>query len=281
MLKKRQNHHSRSPRRLSGALAWAALLVSLNLTLASCWFVWDELPGSDSTEPEAEPTATFTAPITRLPWPTRTPTEAPPVSTPRPMTTRTPVPTPTPTPSPTPTPVVSEADLTRVLITEEDLTGNWSPSSTINLGADDERSICNNPGPDTVIEPLARAEVQFQQSDLGPFVAETVTAYRTEAEAREIMEYLREATACDEWNDEGRDLDWEVSPLRFPAKGDESFSIELRTSFGFVASVDLHAVFVRTDEVITLVGYGALGGVDTADTEKIVDLALERLADLP
>ena len=132
-----------------------------------------------------------------------------------------------------------------------------------------------------MIQPAARAEVQLQQSDIGPFVAMNVSAFDSEDDAEEIMDYLRVAISCETWDDESRGQEWDIDPLTFPDKGDDTFSVELSTSFGFVGSVDLHAVFVRTDNVITLIANGALGGVDTGDTEDIVDLALERVEELP
>jgi hypothetical protein len=168
-----------------------------------------------------------------------------------------------------------------VLITEADLPGSWVESRAIDLGADSEDSICNVPGPDTVIEPIARAEVQLQQTDVGPFVAETISAYRTEAEASAIMEYLREAISCSVWEDEARDRTWQVSPLAFPDKGDDTFSVLLSSSLGFIGSIRLQAVFVQTDDMVTLVANGALGQVDVNETEAIVDIALERLEQLP
>lgn len=168
-----------------------------------------------------------------------------------------------------------------MLIGSDDLSGSWSESSAIDLGADSQNSICNVPGPDTVIAPAARAEVQLQQSDFGPFVAMNLSAYDSDDDAEEIMEYLREAISCDTWDDDARDREWEIDPLTFPDKGDDTFSVQLSTSLGFVGSVDLHAVFVRTDNVITLIANGALGGVDTDETEEIVDLALEHVEELP
>lgn len=159
--------------------------------------------------------------------------------------------------------------------------GSWQESSAIDLGADSQNSICNEPGPDTVIDPLARAEVQLQQSDFGPFVGENVSAYASDDDAEEIMDYLREAISCDVWDDEGRDRSWDIDPLTFPDKGDDTFSVRLSTDFGFVGSVRLHAVFVQVDNIIMLVVNGALGDVDVDETEEIVDLALERLEDLP
>lgn len=191
------------------------------------------------------------------------------------------MPTRTPTPSPTPEPVVSVTDLERILIDGGDLSGSWSESSAINLGADSQNSICNEPGPDTVIEPVARAEVQLQQSDFGPFVLMNVSAYADEDEAEEVMDYLREAISCDVWDDESRGFEWEIRSLNFPEKGDDTFSIRLSTSMGFIGSIRLHAVFVQTDNIVTLIGNGALGSVDVDDTENIVDLALERVATLP
>jgi hypothetical protein len=271
------------------AFAWVALVVSLNLILASCWFAWGDSMSGRGPDPTRTPTpAGSTAVATATVQPTGTPTPRPtntprpsPTTTATPSPTATPRPTQTPTPSPTPEPVVSVADLERILINGSDLPGSWTESSAINLGADSQNSICNVPGPDTVIEPVARAEAQLQQSDFGPFVLMNVSAYESEDEAEDIMDYLREAISCDVWEDESRGFDWEIRSLSFPDKGDDTFAIRLSTSMGFIGNIRLHAVFVQTDNVVTLIGNGALGSVDVDDTEDIVDLALDRVATLP
>lgn len=265
-----RNQRSESNRRWPSLLPLAALVVSLNLVLASCWMVWDQNPSRSQVPRSATPTERATATRTATPQPTRTP---------RP--TSTPTPTATPTPSPTPTPAVTQADLEQALLTTADLPGRWSESGVVDLGADEQDSICDQPGPDTVFDPLARAEVQFQQSDLGPFVLENLSAYRSEAEAGRVMDYLREATACSDWEDERNDRSWDVSSLQFPSKGDDSFGIELRTSIGFIGSARFQGIFVQSDRYIVLLAHGALGDVDHETTEEYVDLALEELDRLP
>lgn len=262
------NQPSPAARRGPLLFGTVALFLSLNLTLASCWFTYGDGEPAQRSEPASSPTPTVTATATRTP--TRTPTPTP---------TRTPIPRPTATPSPTPG--ITTSDLDAVLLTTADLPSGWGSSNAVDLGADRDVSICDAPGPDTVIEPAARSEAQFQESDFGPFLAETLSAYRDEDEAQEIMGHLRESISCDEWDDESRDYVWEISPLSFPEKGDETFSIEMQTDFGFLGEVRFHAVFIRTGSVITLVGYGALGSVDIDDTEAFVDLALEEVNDLP
>ena len=121
----------------------------------------------------------------------------------------------------------------------------------------------------------------MQQTDFGPFVAHNVSAYASEDEAEEVMDYLREAISCEVWEDDNRNQTWEIRGLNFPDKGDDTFSVRLTTSLGFIGSVRLHAVFVQVDNVIVLVANGALGQIDVDETEEIVDLALERLDRLP
>lgn len=250
-----------------------ALFLSLNLVLASCWVTFGDGPSSQS-EAASSPTPTIRATATRTP--TRAPTQ-----TPTPTRTPSPTPTPRPTATPSPTPGITSSQLDAVMLTTADLPSGWESSNAVDLGLDREVSICDAPGPDTVVEPSARSEAQFQQSDFGPFLAETLSAYDNEADAREIMDYLRSATSCSEWDDESRDRVWEISPLSFPEKGDESFSIEMQTDLGFIGSVRFHAVFVRTGNVVSLIGHGTLGSVDMDETERFVDLALEGLDDLP
>lgn len=280
----RANQPSSAGRRAQRAFAPVALILGLNLVLASCWITFGD-GSSGQSEATDSPTATQRATATRTP--TRTPTSRPSATatrTPSPTPTRTPTPRPTATPQPTatpsPTPGISSSQLDAVVLTTDDLPSGWESSSAVDLGADREVSICNAPGPDTVVEPSARSEVQFQESDFGPFLAQTVSAYRTAAEAREIMDHLRESITCDEWDDQSRGRVWEISPLSFPEKGDDTFSIQMQTSLGFIGDVRFHAVFVREGTIITLIGHGTLGSVDRDDTEAFVDLALEKMEDL-
>lgn len=284
----------------------ASLILSLNLVLAACGLTWNEIPSwswNNSSPSAAEPTETPRAQVDRTQPPAAatpyangwaTPTPIPPGAdnlhgTPVPSTpatwsptpTATATPTPSPTPSPTPIPGITEADLEKVLIRANDLPGDWTPASTIDIDLASQNSICNVPGPDTVFVPKARAQSQFQQSDFGPFLAMNVSAYATEGAAREVMDYLQQATSCDTWSDPALELDWNVSGMSFPDKGEESFAVKLTTSFGFVGSINVHAVFVRTDKVITLVAYGAIGSVSVSDSEPMVDLALNKLEALP
>ncbi len=288
-----------------GTMGLAGLVLSLNLVLAACGLTWNELPSWswDRSSPAAQPTEAPRAQVERTQppvvptpyangWATPTPmppgtdnlTVTPVPATPgtqTPVPTATPTPSPTSTPSPTPVPGITTADLERILIRASDLPGNWSPSSAIDIDPASQNSICNLPGPDTVFAPKARAQSQFQQSDFGPFMGMNVSAYATDGAAKEVMDYLRQATSCDTWSDPSLDLDWSVSSMSFPEKGDESFAVKLTTSFGFVGSINVHAVFVRTDNVITLVAYGAIGSVGVSDSEPMVDLALGKLEALP
>ncbi|CAN5115486.1 MAG: hypothetical protein H0V47_03125 [Chloroflexia bacterium] len=256
------NERPPAGRRAPIVFSSVALFLSLNLMLASCWVTFGDAP-SRQNEARSSPTPALTATATRTP--TRVPTRTP---------------TPRPTATPSPTPGITTSQLGAVALTTADLPSGWEPSNAVDLGLDREVSICNAPGPDTVIEPVARSEAQFQQSDFGPFLAETLSAYRNEADAREIMAYLRAAISCSEWDDESRNRVWEISPLSFPEKGDDTFSVQMQTDLGFIGAVRFQAVFVRTGNVITLIGHGTLGSVDRNQTEGFVDLALEKLRDL-
>ena len=243
------------------------LLLSLNLALTSCWITFG---GDGNSARQGEPASTPSARASSTA--TRTPTR-----------TATPIPTRTPTPTVTPSPTqgITTRQLDGVLLTTDDLPPDWNASDAVDLGADREVSICDAPGPDTVIEPIARSEVQFQQSDFGPFLAETLSAYRSDADARRIMRHLRSAISCQEWDDEANDTAWDISPLSFPEKGDETFSIEMQTNLGLLGAVRFHAVFIRTGSVVTLLAHGTLGRVDMDETEVFVDLALDLVSDLP
>lgn len=281
----------------TGTYGLVTLFIGLNLVLASCWTMWTDLPswgwGRGSTSQSEQPAATPT------PFTEQTNRRVPPPVVPTPYAvgwaTPTPVapgadsiemkpnlvPTSTPAPTATPLPVITNADLERALITPDDLPGSWSSSSLIDLRPGSQNSICNVPGPDTVVAPVARAQAQYQQTDFGPFVLMNTSAFTTTSDAQVVMSYLRQAISCDTWYDESLDRDWQISTLSFPDKGDERFSVELSTSLGFLGTARVHAVFVRTGTVITLIANGAVGSVDIAETERLVDLAVRNVNALP
>lgn len=139
---KRHNFSLPEKRRMPAIVGAASLLICLNLMLASCWVIFNDDPTGQS-EAVSWPTPKRSVAATRMPRATSTPTARP-----------TPTRTPTPTVTPSPTPAVTAAQLEAVALTVADLSSDWETSDAVDLGADREDSICNAPGPDTVMSLL-------------------------------------------------------------------------------------------------------------------------------
>lgn len=202
--------------------------------------------------------------------------------TPEPSPEPTDTPEPTNTPEPTEAPsllerlglVEGEPDLDVLaerLITIEDMPTGWSGAAV-----EKELNTDETYGPFCVEGLPARAignvSVDFDGGTiLGPFIQETITAYRSVDEAKQSFEdWKNAANQCAEYTDEeGNELS--LSPLSFPAYGDESFAIRMNMG-GFIAD----AVRIRMDELsLSVMMMGT--STDAELQQELIEKALEKI----
>ena len=238
---------------------------SVCLVLSGCGMVRGGRDDEDRAGRAAAPAGTSRTKASAMATPTPMPTPSP-----------SPSPTPRPTPSPTPSPVAAAA-LRRALLAPDDLPGGWSAFGSAPLP-----SPCGQP---PALEAAAHALVEqtFGDSALGPFVRHAVASYPA-GEAAPALERTRQLfTECDEWD--GTYLDrrftFRVSPLSFPALGDQSFALRLAAEGPIFLSGESVLVFVRRDGVVVLLAHTAAGfggaSVDRDLTERLARRAEERV----
>jgi hypothetical protein len=174
-------------------------------------------------------------------------------------------------------PVLAEA-----LIRAGDLPGSWTEDPTFfEDDGDDDSTLCDAPSLEREFEPRARAEIAFAGGALGPFLAQRI-AYLTEDDAIEGMEYVRENLTCTTWvetNEDGSQTVWTLREVPFPDIGDDVFIRRAEgEAEGFPVAADF--AFVRQGPFLVLVMNFGVGTVDSALTERVVRLTVDRLVDL-
>lgn len=201
-------------------------------------------------------------------------TSTPPVAVERPVAT--------PAPG-SPTPRAASPDLTRALLTLEDM-----PTGFTLTGPRPDREGSKPCGKSAELRARAiqNLEAEFTKGSLGPFVTHTIGSYKS-GDAGIAFDYARAVFEdCRTWTEPGDDgvpIEYRASPLSFPRLGDQTFAMRVDAKIGTVdAQVDI--VFVRRGDVIFLIGntMGGLGvaTVDTPLTEQLVRKADEKLGAL-
>ena len=106
---------------------------------------------------------------------------------------------------------------------------------------------------------------------LGPFLSESISAYKSVEEAKAAFEdFTAAANDCPEFTDD-EDREFTISPMSFPAYGDESFAVRMNVD-GFPAD----AVQVRVGDVmLSVIQMGMSTDIELQQT--IVEEALSKL----
>lgn len=172
-----------------------------------------------------------------------------------------------------------DENLVSALLTLDDLPVGWTTSELGDDDDSDDAGICGTEPLDDLVKPIGKAEAEFQQSNLGPFLSESLAVYESTDDAQSVMEAARSTFTCSEWTDtnaEGEETVWSISPLSFPTIGDETFVLRLSANIG-IANMEYDAVFFRMGDKIALVGHIDLGSVDSDQTVEFAQLAAEKL----
>lgn len=169
------------------------------------------------------------------------------------------------------------SNLDQVILTLADLPAGWTTAAEDPDDTTDD-SFCGDVDPLADVEPAAEAEVSFQQSEMGPFLA--AVALRFDDGADDVMDLFAEAVdACREFtetDEDGNETVYRFDPMSFPSLGDGTFAARL-SSTTFLGPLSLDMVTVREDDVVLLVMNGGLGAADTALTEQALRTMLDRL----
>jgi len=173
-------------------------------------------------------------------------------------------------------PVTQEA-LNAALLTVDDLPSGSAVSPPSEDEEDDD--FCEEAP--QYRQPVMEAEVEFQESDFGPFAFEAIGTYDDASaymdEIRAAVEACRDFTETDE---DGSESKGSFQPLSFPKFGKETFATRLSgEGGGFPFSGDI--VIVRLDdELVMMIGSLAVMGGGVDDFESLVRKAVDRAEQL-
>jgi hypothetical protein len=228
--------------------------------------------------------------------------------TPEPEPTATPEPTPTPEPEPTPTPEATPtaepgepaepADLQALLLSIEDLPEGWTqidtPDDDPDFDIDDEFSDdpfdnpCGIEPPDWLDDPLGEAEREFQATELGPFLMQSIMEWEDAEQAGAVIELFRELFGCDEWIEEdefGEEITFEILESdAYPGLGDDSYVVRIGMNFGDDPMMDLFGdigfemIFFQRNQYVTMFMYMDIFGMGDVELESLLQRADEKIA---
>lgn len=221
------------------------------------------LPPTNEPTAPVEPTAIPVEPSSTPVEPT--PTQVEPSATP--------LPTETPTPTATEVSAAVEDDLDAIvesLISLSDMPTGWTgeaPTFEERTPGGTYTAYCVDGLPSRSI---ARASVNFERSAFGPLVSQTIVLYPDRASASDAFADLVDAASgCPEFVDQSGNR-FTLNPLSFPNLGDETFA--LRSG----GTLEIDSIKILIDNVIIDITNGGLGAVDSALTEEIARLAVDK-----
>ena len=172
----------------------------------------------------------------------------------------------------------SADQLKSALLVLADLPPGWTASSSDESSADTTSGsscgVTSTPTPNDEV----KASVDFQQSDLGPFVSEEITAL-PEGEMQAAWNQLKQSLSCPQYTDtdsEGTPTTYQLTQLSLPKMGDESIAVHLTgTTSGYEFQAD--TVFVRIGNYVVSIANLSLDKVDSDLTASITQKAVDRL----
>ena len=192
-------------------------------------------------------------------------------------------------PESTPTPAgeaveITAEELSAALLTLDDMPTGWTISPPDEDDDDDGTELCGQEFGE-VAEAVDRAEASFNQSDLGPFIVQTLGLFREGEAGQNLALFVEAAGSCSEWtavDSEGEETNWRISALSFPKFGDETFAFRLSSDPTIIGIVTVDAIIVRRGDVILLLAHLAFGfeGVDSELTESLTRIADEKLENI-
>jgi PknH-like extracellular domain len=182
----------------------------------------------------------------------------------------------------------ASADLRQHLLTLDDLPPGRSPSPE---DTDEEDSSTTADPPEcgsslreeefeTAQSKFDVANVEYQQSMFGPFIANGVIAYDTSDQAEQTFDKLiDEVNACrrfTETDESGNTIEYTFAPLSMDRYGDQTFATVLRGA-SLVGQVEANLVYFRDGRYLEFVATAAFGAVLSIDMDELVATAADEL----
>lgn len=233
-------------------------------------------PSENAVQTAISKTETARPTITATPQPSKTPTITP---TATPTSTNTPTPTPTFTSTPTPKPL-TQADLEKALISLDDLPAGWAVRPGEDKGNEASKETFTFLCQEYQRKAIDSASVDFQKSQLGPFLSHSVTVYPPGEAGSQLVKMHSAVDQCPTFKDtqNGTTFDWTVTPISFPQLGDQSFAIRLSSEFA-LGIIEVDSVYIQIGDTITSVQYMVMGlqSIDSTQTEQFARMAEGKL----
>lgn len=166
-----------------------------------------------------------------------------------------------------------------VVVTLQDLPTGWTASTPEDDDEDDDE-ICDGQDPFNAVEPVEEAESNFEQGSFGPFVSSIAGRYASTDDAQGVLDAVADAVdQCQTFTDvdeDGNETTYTFAALSFPKLGDDTYAARLSatTPFGPLA---LDFAFARDGDAVVAIINGGFGAADTALTESMLRLMVERL----
>lgn len=174
------------------------------------------------------------------------------------------------------------ADIASALLTVGDFPTGWSEAPPDEDEEDDGSDCASDFDMDEQVPPKAKAERNFQESDMGPFVFHAVASYESTGQAKEVLrlfgDFLKKCQTFESTDEDGTKTTGTMSALSFPKLGDDTYALRMtfKQEEGFSGSGDV--IVIREGDAVTLLfNFGIAGSADTELTESLSRKAAERL----
>lgn len=180
--------------------------------------------------------------------------------------------------STTTTEAAAPSAMDSVVVSLQDLPAGWTASTPEEDEEDDE--ICDGQDPFNAVEPVEEAESNFEQGSFGPFLSSIAGRYASTDDAQGVLDAVAGAVdQCQTFtdvDDDGTEVTYTFAALSFPKLGEDTYAARLSatTPFGPLA---LDFAFAREGDAVAAVINGGLGAADTALTESMLRLMVDRL----
>lgn len=166
-----------------------------------------------------------------------------------------------------------------VVVTLQDLPSGWTVSAPDEEDEEDDE-ICNDQDPFNAVEPVEEAESNFEQGSFGPFLSSIAGRYASTDDAQDVLDALAAAVdQCQTFTDvdeDGTEITYTFTALSFPKLGDDTYAARLSANSPF-GPLALDFVFARKGDTVAAIINGGLGAADTALTESMMRLMVDRL----
>lgn len=174
---------------------------------------------------------------------------------------------------------VPPSSMDSVVVTLQDLPSGWTVSAP-DEGLEEDDEICNDQDPFDAVEPIEEAETNFEQGGFGPFLSSIAGRYASTDDAQGVLDAFAAAVeqcrAFTEVDDDGTEITYTFTALSFPKLGDDTYAARLSANTP-VGPLALDFVFARKGDAVAAIINGGLGAADTALTESMMSLMVDRL----